>query len=197
MVIEVHPATADRWDHVVALFGRRGQDPSWCWCQLFLRSAAEETSPPGALIDNRTALHEEIARASVPPGLIAYVDDQPAGWTRVQPRASLPGVRSNRALARVLSDDPGGVWWITCFVVDSRHRRKGVGAALFQAAVDFAHAHGATAIEGHPVDAAGLRAERVSGSALYTGTKAMFAAAGLVEVARTYPTRPVMRRSLG
>jgi hypothetical protein len=30
-------------------------------------------------------------------------------------------------------------------------------------------------------------------SALYTGTKTMFAAAGFAELARTYPTRPVMR----
>jgi hypothetical protein len=33
----------------------------------------------------------------------------------------------------------------------------------------------------------------VSGSAIYTGTVAMFAAAGFVEVARTYASRPVMR----
>lgn len=196
MAIDVHPATADRWDDLVAVFGRRGQDPSWCWCQLFLRSAAEDTSAPAVLPDNRTALHKEIASASVPPGLIAYVDDQPAGWTRIQPRASLPGLRGNKALARVLSEDPVGIWWITCFAVDSRHRRMGVGSALLRCAVDFAHTHGATAVEGHPVDVAGLRAERVSGSSLYTGTKAMFAAAGFVEVARTAPTRPVMRLSL-
>jgi hypothetical protein len=36
----------------------------------------------------------------------------------------------------------------------------------------------------------------VAASALYTGTKALFVAAGFVEVARTYPTRPVMRRVL-
>ena len=194
VAIDVRPATADRWSDLVAVFGRRGQDPSWCWCQLFLRSGAEDTSAPAVLPDNRTALHEEIGSASVPPGLIAYVDDQPAGWTRIQPRASLPGLRGNKALARVLSEDPAGIWWITCFAVDSRHRRMGVGSALLRGAVDFAHLHGATAVEGHPVDVAGLRAERVSGSSLYTGTKAMFA--GFVEVARTAPTRPVMRLSL-
>jgi hypothetical protein len=51
-------------------------------------------------------------------------------------------------------------------------------------------------VEGHPVDVAGLRANRVAASALYTGTKALFVAAGFVEIARTYPTRPVMRRVL-
>jgi len=101
-------------------------------------------------------------------------------------------VTGNRALGKVLTEDPGA-WWVTCFAVQSRHRHSGVGTALLEAAVEFAREHGATAVEGHPVDAAALRAARVGGSAVYTGTVAMFSAAGFTEVARTYPTRPVMR----
>jgi GNAT superfamily N-acetyltransferase len=101
-------------------------------------------------------------------------------------------VSGNRALAKVLTEDPGA-WWVTCFAVDSRHRRSGVGSALLKAAVEFAREHGATAVEGHPVDVAALSAARVSGSAIYTGTVAMFSAAGFSEIGRTYPTRPVMR----
>jgi GNAT superfamily N-acetyltransferase len=93
----------------------------------------------------------------------------------------------------VLTEDDARVWWVTCFVVDGRHRRSGVGLALLQAAVEFARDHGATAVEGHPVDVATLKAGRVAGSAISTGTVAMFVAAGFAEVARTYPTRPVMR----
>lgn len=92
----------------------------------------------------------------------------------------------------MLPEDPG-VWWVTCFAVDSRHRRSGVGTALLKAAVEFAREHGATAVEGHPVDVAALSAARVAGSAIFTGTVAMFSAAGFTEVARTYSTRPVMR----
>jgi GNAT superfamily N-acetyltransferase len=141
-------------------------------------------------------MHEEITHAEPAPGLMAYVDDHPVGWTRVGPRAAFPGVRGNRALARVLADDDAGAWWVTCFAVDSRHRRGGIGLALLQAAVEFAREHGATSVEGHPVDVAALKADRVSGSAIYTGTVSMFAKAGFVEVSRTYPTRPVMRRLL-
>ena len=43
------------------------------------------------------------------------------------------------------------------------------------------------------MDVPAFRAARVSGSALCTGTMAMFAAAGFSEVARTFPTRPVMQ----
>jgi GNAT superfamily N-acetyltransferase len=181
---------------VVAVFGRRGDDPSWCWCQLFLHPEPPKPLPSQVPPDNRGALHREITHAVVPPGLIAYADGRPVGWTRVGPRHGFPGVRGNRALAKVLSGDDTGVWWVTCFAVDGQHRRSGVGGALLQAAVAFARCHGATAVEGHPVDATSLTAARVAGSALYTGTMAMFTAAGFVEVGRTYPTRPVMRLSL-
>jgi GNAT superfamily N-acetyltransferase len=194
--IDVRPATADRWSDLAAVFGRRGQDPSWCWCQLFLRPATANHPDGQAAPDNRDALYQEINRAVVPPGLIAYVDDHPAGWTRVGPRACFPGVTGNKALSRALPADEAGTWWVTCFAVDSSYRRSGVGLALLEAAVEFARQHGATALEGHPVEVAALKAAKVAPSALYTGTTAMFAAAGFAEVTRTYPTRPVMRRSL-
>jgi GNAT superfamily N-acetyltransferase len=193
MPIEVHPATAARWTDLVAVFGRRGEDPSWCWCSVFLRPRAAESQVPGAAPDNRRALRQEITQAAVPPGLIAYVDGQPAGWTRVGPRSAFPGVTGNKALARVLTNDDTGVWWVTCFAVDARSRRSGIGSALLQGAVEFARQQDATTVEGHPVDVAALKATRVAGSALYTGTKAMFGAAGFTEVGRTFPTRPVMR----
>jgi len=85
---------------------------------------------------------------------------------------------------------------VTCFAVDQRHRRCGVRSALLGAAVVFAQHHGARAIEGHPVDVEALTAARVSGSAVFTGTMAMFAAAGFVEVGRTFPSRPGMHRPL-
>jgi GNAT superfamily N-acetyltransferase len=197
MAVEVRPATSDRWQDVVAVFGRRGEDPSWCWCQLFLRSPGTQPNLPTAPPNNRDALRWEITSAKVPPGLVAYVEGRPAGWTRVGPRSQFPGVAGNRALARVLTEDDPDAWWVTCFAVASRARRAGVGRALLEAAVELASQHGASAVEGHPVDVAALRARKVSGSAIYTGTRAMFEAASFVEVARTAPTRPVMRRALG
>jgi GNAT superfamily N-acetyltransferase len=193
MSVHVHPATPDRWDDVIAVFGRRGEDPSWCWCQLFLGSRAGGSAAPA---NNRGALQQEIRDAVVPPGLIAYADKRPVGWGRVGPRDSLPGVRGNRALSRVLSDEDPNVWWVACFVVNSGYRRAGIGRALLEAEVTFARDHGASAIEGHPVDVSALKAAKVSGSAIYTGTVAMFTAAGFIDVGRTAPTRPVMRREL-
>jgi hypothetical protein len=88
--IEVRTATPDRWSDVVTAFGRRGVNPSWCWCRRFLN----EAEPDG---NNRDALRKEIADAIAPPGLLAYVDERPIGWTRVGPRSGFPGVSGNRA----------------------------------------------------------------------------------------------------
>jgi GNAT superfamily N-acetyltransferase len=185
--LRVLPATEDRWDDVVACFGRRGNDPAWCWCQRFIGP------PPEG--DNRAALHRQITAATVPIGLVAFADERPIGWTRVVPRSELPGVLSHRALRRILPED-GGAWWVTCFAVDAARRRSGVGNALLNAAVSHARARGASAVEGHPVDVDKLTVTRVSGAALFTGTLAMFAAAGFTEIGRTFPSRPVMRLQL-
>jgi hypothetical protein len=50
-------------------------------------------------------------------------------------------------------------------------------------------------LDGHPVDVGRLKATP-SPSALFTGTKAMFDAARLEEIGRTYVSRPVMRKTL-
>jgi GNAT superfamily N-acetyltransferase len=102
--------------------------------------------------------------------------------------------RLGRSAAGDDLDDPR-VWAVTCFVVRVGFRRQGVAAALLAVAADFARAHGATALEGHPVDLE--RKPGVTASAeLYHGVASTFAAAEYTEVARTGPSRPVMRLQL-
>ena len=186
MNVRIEPATRDRWNDVAAAFGRQASNPASCWCQRFRVHVAAT---------NRDALWSELDAADVPIGLLAYVDDMPVGWTRVVPRRTLPGVLNNRALRRILDDDDDA-WWVTCFVVRREYRGTGVGRALLAAAVDHARRNGASALAGHPVDVGRLQASKVSGSALFTGTLAMFKSAGFEEIGRTYRSRPVMRVDL-
>lgn len=183
--VRVSPATAEAWATLGQVFGPRGADPTSCWCQRFRR----HDEP-----DNRSALLREIQEADVPVGLVAYAGEAPVGWTRVVPRSTLPGVTGNRALARLLDDDPDA-WWVSCFVVRRERRRSGVGTALLEAAVRWAADHGASVLDGHPVDA-GDRRIAASPSAVFTGTREMFVRAGFTELGRTRSTRPVMRRVL-
>ena len=92
------------------------------------------------------------------------------------PRSTLPGIVQNRALARILDERPDA-WWVSCFVVRREHRGSGVGAALLEGAVDWAAQHGASVLDGHPVDTGGQKGAP-SPSAVFTGTLVMFQRAG-------------------
>lgn len=180
---EVVPATPDLWPRVGHAYGPREKNPDSCWCQRFRRHAAA---------DNRTALRCEIEDSTLPIGLLAFVDGEAVGWTRIVPRSSLPGIAENRALARLL-DDAADARWVSCFVVRREHRGRGIGTALLRGAADWAFEHGAAFVDGHPVDVAALHS-RPAPSAVFTGTMSIFQAAGFAEVGRTYLSRPVMRR---
>lgn len=183
--VEISPATASRWTDIGEAFGRQASNAGSCWCQRFRHHDAP---------DNRAALRQEVETADVPVGLLVYVDADPAGWTRVVPRHTLPGVAGNRALRKLLEDDPTA-WWVACVVVRRQYRGSGVGTELLRAATVWAREHGASLLDGHPVDVDRLRSTP-SASAVFTGTVAMFEAAGFTEIGRTYPSRPVMRQHL-
>lgn len=177
------PATPDLWPRLGHTFGPREKNPNSCWCQRFRRHNAP---------DNRTELRREIERSDPHIGLLALVDGEAVGWTRVVPRASLPGVVENGALARLL-DGAADAWWVSCFVIRREHRGKGIGAALLRGAAEMAFQHDASFVDGHPADIDVLR-DSPAPSAVFTGTLSMFQNAGFTEIGRTYPSRPVMRR---
>lgn len=186
--------TADRWPDLLTVFGTRG-DPSWCWCQFFLTTG---NGYHDSAERNRTELETRVREADVPPGLLAYRGAEPVGWLQLGPRTDYPRVTGQAAVAKVVGERDAGerVWRTTCFVVRVGHRRQGVARALLAAGVEFAAQHGATVLEGHPVDVS-ARDTRTAGAVLYHGTAAMFTEAGFVEIGRTVPTRPVMRRHVG
>ena len=95
--------------------------------------------------------------------------------------------------ARGTAED-AGVWAVVCFWVPRGQRGRGVGGALLDAAVEHARASGARAVEAYPVDAAA----RENPAGLFTGTVAMFTAAGFEVVHRPRRDRRrfVVRREL-
>jgi GNAT superfamily N-acetyltransferase len=83
------------------------------------------------------------------------------------------------------------VWSITCFVVSPGQRRTGVARALLAAGVGHAFAHGATVVEGYPVDPA--QRPKAGPADLYHGTLGLFLAAGFGVVSDAVPGRAVVR----
>jgi GNAT superfamily N-acetyltransferase len=183
--VVIHPLTPDRWADFVKLFGKKGACAG-CWCMWWRLPRAQWREQRGA--GNKRAIHG-IVKAGPPPGLLAYVDGQPAGWCALAPRGVYPGLAKSRVL-RPVDDRP--VWSITCFFVARPFRRCGLTVRLLRAAGRFARQHGAQVLEGYPTDTTRVQPAVF----VYTGLASAFRKAGFVEVARRSATRPIFRRLL-
>jgi GNAT superfamily N-acetyltransferase len=179
--LEIHPVTPDRWPDMQKLFGSHGAY-SGCWC-MWWRIPASQFSLGGE--SNRKAMEKLIEGGTV-PGLLAYLDGEPAGWISVGPREDYGRLERSRTLKR-LDDQP--VWSIVCFYIAKPYRGRGLMQPLIRAAVDYARERGAKVIEAYPVDPAG----RVSADSLFTGLAKVFAEIGFVEMTRPNPQRPILR----
>ena len=199
---------AAEWPDVEQLFGVRGE-PSRCWCRFFALAGTDfaGTSPA----DRKALLKDRFDGGMPAPGVLAYRDGAPVGWCAVEPRQCYPRILRSQVLKAAGPDiagpaiasqaspeeSPGApnVWSVSCFVVSPAHRRSGVAAALLGAAVEHATAHGATVVEGYPVDAANR--PKAGAPDLYHGTLRLFLAAGFEVVSDAVPGRAVVRLRVG
>ena len=181
-----HPLTPERWPDLERLFGERGACGG-CWCMHWRLHAADYEAGKGET--HHRAFRHRVDAGPAPPGVLAYLHEEPAGWCAIAPRTEFVRLERSRILAPV---DDAPVWAITCFFVHRPHRGKGLSSPLIHAAVDLAAAHGATTVEAYPVDPNDGRIPPVFA---YTGLATAFRTAGFDEVARRSPNRPIMRRS--
>jgi GNAT superfamily N-acetyltransferase len=138
---------------------------------------------------NRRAM-QAIVQSGKIPGILAYVQGEPAGWCSVAPRQDYPCLERSRVLKR-LDDTP--VWSIVCFFVAKGHRGQGHSLALIRAAVDYVRRQGGKVVEAYPTQHTGERLPAVSS---FMGLPAVFRQAGFVECARPSKSKVVMRRHI-
>jgi GNAT superfamily N-acetyltransferase len=193
--ITIVPANEASWEDLQAVFGTRGS-AAYCQCQryklrpkeAFRKFTVEERA--GRLLEQTCSGRPESATTS---GLVAYLDREPVGWCAVEPRTHYEGLLRNIRIpweGRTEDKADDSVWAVTCVFVRAGFRRRGVGYALAQAAVDFARGRGARALEGYPMLTDG---QDVTSGELNVGTPSMFVSAGLTEVSRPTKRRTVMR----
>lgn len=191
MHLDIHPVTTEFWPQLEALFGPQGACYG-CWCSYFrlepkLRAALGK--------DDKKQLLKDAAGAALPPGLIALDDGVPVGWVQVTPRAHVPRWNTSRTVSRPLDgDDPSdpGLWAISCFFIQSRHRGQGISHALLQAAVVHARDNGARIVEACPM----LEAKQSKSVTLFVGSVSVFQKAGFETVSERKAGRPLMRKVL-
>jgi GNAT superfamily N-acetyltransferase len=193
--IEIHPLTPDRLPDLAALFGQGG-DPKSCWCAWFRLRGIQFHNSTG--VTNRKVLEKAVETTATDdrsPGLIAYRDGEAIGWVSLGPRDDYERLQHSKILAPI---DHRPVWSIVCFVVGRKARGQGVASVLLDAAVDYAREHGATLLEGYPVETDG---KRIPSANAYKGTVGMFERAGFGVVERrqfnrSTPVRPIVRRAI-
>ena len=195
--VTIFPANQVSWDDLQLVFGRGGA--ARCQCQRIKVGDGAWFDMP---VDERAHRlrqeadcgHPEADRTS---GMVAFVDGEPAGWVAVEPRASYRRLRGSSMPGKGRSEDPDdpSVWAIVCFAVRPGYRGHGLTRPLAQAAVGYARAHGATAVEGYPM--LPRPGQTVSWGEMNVGSRGTFAAAGLREVSRPTARRLVMRRDFG
>jgi GNAT superfamily N-acetyltransferase len=183
--IVCRPVTAERWADVLELFGESGAYAG-CWCMWWRVTSSVFDAENGAGLRAR---FQQLVEEGAEPGLLAYVGDRPVGWVAVAPRGEYGRMQRSPKLKPV---DDLPVWMVSCFYIDRRDRGTGVAGALLDAAVTHARRRGAEAIEGVPID---TRSRTPAAAGMFTGSLAMFEAAGFTEVERR-GGRPIVRREL-
>lgn len=171
--IEVRPAT--EFDDVAILVGPKKPTSNVCFCLSYRIGSKENLALKGPARAERV---RELCRQDPPPGVIAYLEDEPVGWAALHPRRETSFAR-NRLIPQL---DDLDVWSLWCIRVRPGYRKQGISHALVEGAIAYARRRGAPAIEGYPVDNEG---ERVNQTMAYVGTRRLFEEAGFTKSADT------------
>jgi GNAT superfamily N-acetyltransferase len=180
---QTKPVTPHNWIDFETVMGPRG-GTGGCWCMFLRLSHAEFEAQKGE--PNHVEMKAIVDSGEV-PGILAYVDGQPAGWCSIAPREAYPRLQRSRVAKRI---DEQPVWSAICFFIHKDYRHTGVSSELLMAAVDYAKGHGAKIIEGYPVEP---KKDKMPDVFAWQGLAEVFRRAGFKEVARRSETRPFMR----
>ncbi|WP_433281000.1 GNAT family N-acetyltransferase [Pseudonocardia xinjiangensis] len=181
------PLTPETWADFEKVMGSNGGSRN-CWCMHWrLPFAQWDAGRDGG---NKRAMRARAAQQP-PPGLVCYVDGEPAGWVGIGERSEYSRLQRS-PVTKAVDDTP--VWVITCLFVRHGHRRHGLQADMIEAACAFAAENGVQAVEGFPVEPAPGR--KAGPDTAMTGIASAFLAAGFTEVDRRKEDRPAMRRDV-
>ncbi len=192
--LRIIPAAQAGWGAVEAVFASEASARN-CWCQFHVLSNAEAAATDRE--SRRAMLQDQVARLDPPRGLLALDGVEAVGWCGVEPRERLRHVLASRLVAKnsPYRAEDAGVWAVYCILVPPRRRRTGLGAALLHAAVEHALRHGATALEGYPIDTDERGGDLPPGFS--TGALSMFVAEGFASVAALPSGRTLVHRRFG
>ncbi|WP_291204261.1 GNAT family N-acetyltransferase [Hyphomonas sp.] len=173
--------TAETWPDFEKLFESRG-GPKSCWCMVWRSSGAESPSTDGA---SRKAAMKQRIHTGGPVGILGYAGEVPVAWCSIAPRdtyrTTMAGMQPGDAKEQV--------WSVVCFFVARSARGQRGFNSLLEAAEALAKSHGATVLEGYPVD-------EDSPSYRFGGFVGSFEKTGFERIGRAGTRRYIVRKRL-
>lgn len=159
----VRPLDAATWDAFAELVERNNGVFGGCWCMGF--------HPEGCWSgkDNRTVKEERVRSGDAHAALVLDSDGRAQGWCQYGRPDELPRIKHRRVYEKDTPPVPD--WRITCFYVDTKHRRRGVARAALEGALDQIAASGGGLVEAIPEVTAGREAP---GRFLFSATVELF-----------------------
>lgn len=178
--IIVKPLTTENWPDMGTVLGASGDGGCWCmWWRL-----TDDEFEDGRGEGNKQAM-KRLVEAGKTPGVIAYLNGQPAGWCAIGPREEYSRLMNSSLLQGV---DSRLAWSIVCYYINPHFRGRGLMEYLTRGAVELACAKKVPLVEAYPVEVAAGS----SPAGAYTGVAAVLRKVGFFEVVKR-GRQPVMR----
>lgn len=167
----VLPLDASTWDVFAELVERNNGVFGGCWCMGY--------HPEGCWSgrDNRTTKQERVRSGDAHAAVVIDGDGLAQGWCQYGSPQELSRIKHRREYDKDAPALPD--WRITCFYVDTKHRRRGVARAALEGALDQIAAAGGGLVEAIPEVTAGREAP---GRFLFSATVELFEQYGFQRV---------------
>ena len=169
-----------------------GAFPCWCLYNHQTGTKPESTKTPSSA--KRAASNRREKRTLVENGcshgIIVYAGGKPVGWCQYGASGELPRIDANPGYKKLsAAGEAKRLWRITCFVVDKKHRQRGVAGTALKAALAAIEQQGGGIVEAFPITEWGAYAD-------YRGTLSMFQKEGFEVVGPLGKNNVLVRRTI-
>jgi ribosomal protein S18 acetylase RimI-like enzyme len=121
------PLDDSTWDAFAELVERNNGIFGGCWCIGYHPER-------GSGISHRAVKEDRVRTGRAHAALVFDEDGTAQGWCQFGSTEELPGIKHRREYEKDAPPRPD--WRITCFYVDTKHRRQGIARAGLEGALD-------------------------------------------------------------
>lgn len=165
-----------------------------CWCLYNHRTGTKpEATKTQSSAERATSNRREkrtLVKNGCSHGIIIYADGEPVGWCQYGSSDELPRIDANSGYRKfATAGEAKRLWRITCFVIDKKHRKRGVAGTALKAALAAIQQKGGGVVEAFPITHWCAYAD-------YRGTLSMFQREGFKVIGPLGKNNVLVRRTI-